>query len=328
VFAVRPLATGATVARVPRALMITSEMARKSSIGRQIRDGGMNLSGNHSLLAAWLVAERSDPRSPFHPYFDTLPTELSSFPIHFSPAELELLTGSLAEVLLAEQREVIDDDYTRLSTCTRLFRPVRREEFVWARLCVSSRVFGLTIDGIETSVLVPFGDMFNHERRAQAGWDWDQETETFTLRTLVDLEPGDEVGSSYGHKGNSRLLVQYGFCIDPNEDDEAELRFPGERGRTTQRCFQVTRDPDHPSARRMIDWLVGAHGIGPEATSALVAAAQAALARFPTTMAEDDALLVRPDLSGNARNCVLARRGEKKVLYAWLALTLRASPAA
>ncbi|HSS03396.1 MAG TPA: hypothetical protein VLM79_40310, partial [Kofleriaceae bacterium] len=56
------------------------------------------------------------------------------------------------------------------------------------------------------------------------------------------------------------------------------------------------------------------------ARAALADAARAGLARFSTTLAEDEALLAAGGLSPTARNFVIARVGEKRVLHAWLDL--------
>ena len=52
--------------------------------------------------------------------------------------------------------------------------------------------------------------------------------------------------------------------------------------------------------------------------AALADAARASLAQFSTTIAEDEALLAGNTLSTHARNFVIARLGEKRVLHAWL----------
>ncbi|MGH9884609.1 MAG: SETD3 family histone-lysine N-methyltransferase [bacterium] len=59
-----------------------------------------------------------------------------------------------------------------------------------------------------------------------------------------------------------------------------------------------------------------------EATARAVLAdtARAGLARFSTTLAEDEALLDGDSLSSTARNFVIARLCEKRVLHAWLDL--------
>ncbi len=309
VVALRRFATGEAVARVPRPLLITRELVRGSSIGRQIRDAGIELSNHHSLFAAWLLLERRDARSTCRPYLDVLPRDLSSFPIHATGAERALLAGTLAGELLDELRTAIDDDYVRLGERVRMFRAIDRDEFTWARLCVGARAFSVTIDGIGTIALVPFADLLNHHRDRHTVWSYDQVVAEFVLTAQRDIAVGDEVWNGYGAKGNGRFLVQYGFCVDDNADDEAQLCFP-ER-------FRVPRDPEHAASKQLHDWLRQRHRDDAAARAALVTAIRAALARLPATL-DDDAVLARADRSPHVRNFIATRRGERAVLQAWL----------
>jgi hypothetical protein len=62
---------------------------------------------------------------------------------------------------------------------------------------------------------------------------------------------------------------------------------------------------------------IGPRSLANEAQSllALAAACAEALRRFPTSLEEDEALLRSHWLSRNARNAILMRRGEKRVLH-------------
>lgn len=312
VVAVRPIALGEVVAHVPRALLVTRDIVRGSSIGRQIRDAGLELA-NHAMFAAWLVTERRDARSAHRPYLDILPRALPRFPIHASGADLALLTGTLAGAMLDELRADLDDEYAKLQAQIRRFRPVERDEWTWARLCIGSRVFAIAIDGIATTAIVPFADLLDHAPGPNTSWDYDQDADAFTITAERSYAPGDEVHDSYGTKPNARLLVQYGFCLDDNPADAAELRFP-------TAGFRVPRDPEHPSSAAMLLWLRQQYPDEGHARIALGAAAQAGLGGIPSTEADDDALLARADLSPDARNFVIARRGERRVLETWVAL--------
>ena len=267
VYARRPIAAGAVVLRVPRALVVTLEDVQRSSIGHQLRD--LELSSDHTLLAAWLLAEDLDPSSPWRSFLDALPRDLRGFPLHASPDDQSLLHGTVAGALLEELRTNLVLDHLALQG-----RAPRcgfsRDAVTWARLTVGSRLYGLTIDDLATSALVPFGDMFNHDPvGAAATWGYDDDA--FTITAVRELAADAEVCIDYGHKGNSRLLVHYGFCLDDNPHDEAELFVPAR--------FRVTRDPTHPSAGAMLAWL-GAHRF--DAATAVTAAARSALAALST----------------------------------------------
>ena len=51
---------------------------------------------------------------------------------------------------------------------------------------------------------------------------------------------------------------------------------------------------------------------------ALVAACEARLARYPTSLEEDERMLREELLTLNARNCILLRRGEKRLLQSYV----------
>lgn len=315
--AVRPIAMGTELARVPRSLMITREVVEASAIGRHLRDvgeSGVALSCHHALVAAWLLVERRRPDSPYHPYFDCLPRALPGFPIYASPADLALLDGSLVTDMLDELRADLAADHAALDAHAQSFGAFDRDELVWARLCVGARGFGATIDGAETSALVPFIDMLDHRPGIHTQWGYDRATESFRLVSLRSYDAGEEVFNSYGPKPNARLLVCYGFCTDDSRADEAVLQIP-----SLAAPVHVTRDLGHESSQRLIGQLLAQHRGEAGARAVLAAAARAALARFPTTIADDDALLAGA-LSLDARNFITMRRGEKRVLQTWLDL--------
>lgn len=311
VVATRPIARGSEVARIPRSLLITPEHAHARLAERQLRLADLELSSERTELAVWLLVERGDPRSAFQPYFDALPRSLPLFPINASPEDRALLDGSLAGAMLDRLHADLEADHAKLAAgAARL--SIGRDELVWAAMCVSSRSFLLGIDGQDTTVLVPFIDMLNHERGPNTRWSYHAEIQALTLVAQRDYQPGQEVCCDYGRKPNMYLLLHYGFCIDDNDADEAVL------GSTEQ--TRVTRNPDEPFAQLMLFKLRGQHRNEAAARAALAGAARAGLARFSTTLAEDQAQLTAANLSPNARNFIATRLGEKRVLHAWLEL--------
>jgi histone-lysine N-methyltransferase SETD3 len=298
-FALRDLPAGTTFLSVPRGLLVTRELARGSSVGRQIRDAGLEVT-DHTVLAAWLLVEARDPASPFRPYIDALPRDLAGFPVGFGADELQLLAGSVAGELARGRREAVWRDHAVLAARVRLCR-FSEDELAWARTCVVSRVYRVTVDGVSTLALVPLADMVNHRTAAEATFSYDDAARAFVVTCAADVAAGAEVHVSYGAKSNARLLAHYGFCVDDNPEREAEVRVGGEAIRIA--------DPTADESRRLIEQ----HG-----ADEVAAAARAALARFATTLEEDEALLAGGTLARDARNCVLARRDEKWVLRAWL----------
>lgn len=310
VVATRPIPRGSEVVRVPRSLLITLQTALGRLEERQVRVAELELSSKSGPLAVWLLVERSDPGSVFQPYFDALPQRLPRFPINAASADRALLDGSLAGAMLDRLRADLEADHARLVAGVPMFRSLGLDELVWARMCVRSRSFGLGIDGRDATVLVPFVDMFNHERGPNTRWDYDPEGQAFCLVAQRAYQPGEEVCCNYGGKSNVYLLLHYGFCIDDNDADEAVLGF------TEQ--VRVRRDTDEPFAQLMLAKLRARYRDEAAVRAALADAAHAGLARFSTTLADDQALLAVGKLSADARNFIVTRLGEKRVLHAWL----------
>jgi histone-lysine N-methyltransferase SETD3 len=312
VVAMRPIAAGSEIAQVPRSALVSVETALAGLAVRQLRTAAVEGMTQLTQLALWLLVERRDPGSALRPYLDILPRSFPDFPINVAPAELALLDRTLTGAKLDHQRAMLESDHARLEIDVPWFRSFSFDDFVWARLCVTSRAFGLVIDGHETKLLVPFVDMLNHASGAHTRRTYDDDAQVLRLFARRAYQPGEEVFVSYGRRSNTDLLLQYGFCMDDNDADQAVL------GSTEQ--FRVSRDPSEPIAQHMLAKLRAVCGDEAAARAALADAARAALAEFPTTIAEDEAMLADPALATHARNFVRARLGEKRVLQAWLEL--------
>lgn len=308
--ATRPIALGGELSQVPRSLLVSVETALGRLAERQMRAAALEESSELTQLAVWVLVEQRDPGSVFWPYFDAFPRSFPHFPIHAAPADLALLDGSLTGSMVDYQRATLESDHARLEIDVPWFRSISFDEFVWAKLCVGSRAFGFPIDGMETKVLVPFVDMLDHQRGPNTRWEYDADGQVLRLFAQRAYLPGEEVFGDYGRKSNKDLLLNYGFCIDDNEADQAVL------GATEQ--FRVLRDTSGPSAQRMLAQLRARWRDEAAARAALADAARAGLAQFPTTLDEDEALLAGAALSTDARNFVVTRLGEKRVLHAWL----------
>ena len=100
------------------------------------------------------------------------------------------------------------------------YRSFGLEEFVWARLVVITRIFGLVVNGNKTDGLVPMADMLNHKRPRETSWTFDDSRGSFTITSLRPMSRGEQIYDSYGRKCNSRFFVNYGFSLEDNEDNQ------------------------------------------------------------------------------------------------------------
>lgn len=344
VVAAADIADGSAVLSVPRPLLLTTDVARASAAGRALGDAT-----EHALLAAYLLHERRDAGSSLRPYLDALPASFPTCPLFYGDDDLALLRGSYVLDRLADLRGTLAQDHDAIRRLP-ASSDLSFAEYAWARTVISSRVFGITVAGTKTEALVPVADMMNHRRPPDVRWTFDDEAGAFVMTATRDLRAGEPVHDSYGKKSNGRFLLSYGFVLDDGDDDEAAIRVavpPGDPAFARKvalggerRTFPIPARLDDDRARRALSFLRVAHasegelrwalsgacfdpqrGMSPinarsEAAvmSALAAACEEALARFDTTIEEDDALLQDGNLGPIGRACVIVRRGEKRVL--------------
>jgi len=225
VHAATHVAPNTMVLYVPHKCIITSEVARASEIGCRITESHLVLRSKHTYLAAFLLQERDKGAGSFwHPYISILPARFSSVPLYFTDAELAWLEGSFTLGKIADRMESLQGEYDALRRAIPAFARWTFDEFVWARLAVITRIFGLVIDGVKTDGLVPYADMLNHKLPRETRWLYDDSCGGFTITSFTSIERGAQVFDSYGRKCNNRFFINYGFTVLDNPDNEAVLR--------------------------------------------------------------------------------------------------------
>jgi histone-lysine N-methyltransferase SETD3 len=362
--ALAPIAEGDVVLQIPARFLMTDELARASEIGRKIAASGVKLSTPHSVLASFLLQERRDPGSFWRPFLDILPRVYPHMPVYYSERERFFLNGSFVLQLIDYRWHSYMADYKALVGRVPGFDQFTSHDFVWARLTVGTRLFGMTVRGERARALVPMADMLNHRWPQETSWKYDERAAAFVFTALRAFAPGDPIRTAYGKRSNSHLLVNYGFVLEDNEHNEAVLRLSVPQGDPlldvkaaalesggTSRAFQVAAGYARNEVRKMFSFLRFAHadaeeltqlttpagfdvnGIAPvsarneeAALRAIGAAAKVALAAFDTTAEQDTAILRTLPLSPNMKSCVLLRRGEKRVLRHYADLAALAAP--
>ena len=79
------------------------------------------------------------------------------------------------------------------------------------------------MNGVRADVLVPFADLINHRTQRQTQWYYDNAQNSFMIQSLEDIKEGNEIYDSYGKKSNAKLLLNYGFCLENNSENEYYL---------------------------------------------------------------------------------------------------------
>jgi len=210
---------------VPHEMIMTSDLAKKSEIGQAIIKARIELRSKHTYLAAFLLQERENPDCRWKAYLDILPQEYNTVPLFFKEECERELKGSIAIKKMNARIESLQAEYNNLCEHVPQFARFSHKQFVWARLVVITRIFGLVIDGVKTDGLVPMADMLNHRRPRETKWTYDQNKRGFVISALQHIKQDAEIFDSYGRKCNSRFFVNYGFSLEKNPDNEARLEF-------------------------------------------------------------------------------------------------------
>merc|ERR1719193_2375019 len=126
---------------------------------------------------------------------------------------------------MKDRVESLKAEYDNICDNVPQFTRFTHKAFVWARLVVITRIFGMVIDGVKTDGLVPMADMLNHKRPRETKWTYEQKKKGFVITALQTIGADTEVFDSYGRKCNSRFFVNYGFSLEKNADNEALMTF-------------------------------------------------------------------------------------------------------
>ena len=205
---------------IPKDCLISLETALNTNYGSKIGEfmfKELN-SPKHCLLSSFLLYEEKNKRYKY--YFDLLPKDFSNFPIFYKTNELEYLKGSPFLEQIMEKKEDMKNDYNKICEYLPNFTQFSFSKFCRARILISSRIFGISINKKKTDVLVPFADLLNHKRPKQTQWYYDDNLESFVIQAIEDIKEGSEIFDSYGKKTNSRFLLNYGFCLEDNDTSE------------------------------------------------------------------------------------------------------------
>ena len=224
VTAKNPIKKDEIILSIPKECLISLELVLSTEYGKKIGEFmyiELN-SPKHCLLSSFLLIEKNNPKWKF--YFDILPKNFSNFPIFYTDNELKYLKGSPFLNQIIEKKYDIKRDYLKLCERIPVIKNYSIEEFMEARMIISSRIFGISINNNKTDVLVPYADLLNHKRPRQTQWYYDDKINSFVIQASTDINKGEEIYDSYGKKTNDRFLLNYGFTIEDNDSAEYGLK--------------------------------------------------------------------------------------------------------
>lgn len=218
-----PIPKDEILLKVPLDCIMTTDVAKASTIGQAIQASGCKLMSTHSWLAAFLLQEKHAPESDWKEYIDILPKAYRSMPIFFNETELSYLKGSFSLEKISDRKETLDREFRNICRHIPAFAEYTYEGFVWARLVVITRIFGFYIKGRKTEGLVGMADMLNHQIPSEKDvkWSFSDEHNGFIMTSTKEIARGVQIYDSYGRKCNHRFFVNYGFSLESNPDNEA-----------------------------------------------------------------------------------------------------------
>jgi len=226
IHAMASIAKDEDICYIPHDYIMTSDVAKQSEIGRQIISSKVDLRSKHSYLASYLLQERErGAKSRWHVYISILPRKFETIPLFFDETQRAELVGSISLKKIDDRLESLRLEYEALCGAVPEYSRFSLNDFIWARLVVITRIFGLVIDEVKTDGLVPMADMLNHRRPRETKWTYSQKKRGFLITALQAIGENDEIFDSYGRKCNSRFFVNYGFSLEFNLDNEALMTF-------------------------------------------------------------------------------------------------------
>eukprot|EP00826_Nyctotherus_ovalis_P018840 TRINITY_DN15715_c0_g1_i11.p1 TRINITY_DN15715_c0_g1~~TRINITY_DN15715_c0_g1_i11.p1 ORF type:complete len:547 (-),score=134.33 TRINITY_DN15715_c0_g1_i11:28-1668(-) len=229
---------------IPKELIITLEIAKEAPVGDKIKRAKLALlSPKHCFLSTYLLQEMRNPDSKWKPFLDMLPKSTNNFPIFFTEEEMEWLKGSPFQEQVKGKVKDIARDYAAIVNAVSEFARHSLKEFSHARMLISSRIFGITVNRSFTDALVPLADMFNFQRHQQTSWSYKEESRGFVVNANEPVSRGDELYESYGNKCNSRFFLNYGFVLEDNTHNEVPITISLDQ-----------KDPLYASKLKMLDY--------------------------------------------------------------------------
>mmetsp|Transcript_11274 Transcript_11274/g.17736 ORF Transcript_11274/g.17736 Transcript_11274/m.17736 type:complete len:263 (-) Transcript_11274:570-1358(-) len=226
------------------------------------------------------------------------------------------------------------------------------KEYSWAYCTIFGRAFDIDVPVAggrqRMRVMGPVADMFNHGN-VKSSYQFNALKNQFDLFTQQSYAAGDEVMLNYDPKNNADYLVQYGFVIEGNPNDYvgmiasigADAPFYTEKNRMLNKmgfkmedshklsmeglsnksldCIRVLcADEDEMESGTVKKVLKGGKISDTNEQCVfrtMVTAIDAMLAKYPTKVFEDDAILKHQEtLSDNRKKAVILRRDEKRIL--------------
>ena len=200
------------IAFVPLKLLIHEGHGQNTKVGAKVWNSPNNniIVPAHTQVIIYMLlqgartAARGEKCDAFHaPYYKILPENFDCFPIFWNKEEMSWLEGSdLVRQIRDRRRNILADHHEVSRIYPEWSEQFTEEDFLWCRTAVGSRNFGININGVKRTTMVPWADMLNHFRPRETSWTFDNSQQGFTMTSLKQLSSGQQIMDSYGKKCN------------------------------------------------------------------------------------------------------------------------------
>lgn len=223
-----------TVIKIPNKLIIHDGMGQKSFYGRELLRG--NYTGIHNLKIALVCIFMLDDMSKnsfFLPYYKILPNTITNFPIFWDMRILSIIRGcSILDKIEMRKKQFYNDYNIICKCCPKFSQEYTFNDFLFVRVLVGSRNFGIKIDGINRTAMIPASDMLNHSPNPNVDWFYNTNKNCFIMKSNSNIPSHIEITDTYGNKCNNKLLLYYGFALPDNVYNTIDIHLSNNKIKT------------------------------------------------------------------------------------------------
>lgn len=243
---------GDIIIEVPFNIMISYATLEKSNNFKTFLSSYKEKFTIHEMLCLYLVLQKHlNVRSFWHSYIQSLPTiEDLTILWYCSDKEMSCLNEELL-TLVKREKNVLEESWVRVKlllqsqyTCYCCNKRgdiiITRDLYIWAHTLVNTRSVYVApskvrnlctkdlshiLEDEPSMALCPFLDMFNHSSDTHTTAYLSDYNENYFLVSNSNFKKYEQVFISYGAHDNKRLIYQYGFVVQINENDLIEFKF-------------------------------------------------------------------------------------------------------
>lgn len=215
------------ILKVPEKCIITYTKAKNSEVGKELEKSGYENYSSHTVIALYILQEKLNPNSFWKPYLDILPPNYADFPQFYMKNEIDHLENSFIVDMIKSRNLSLEKEFRNLVKALCVFgKKITLRDYIWARIAVVSRVFQINLSKEKKDQgLVPMADMLNHSIEPGTKWSYVPDEDSFVIVSDKLLFNNKEVFDTYGPKCNSRYLVNYGFTLPDNHQNNQAVIF-------------------------------------------------------------------------------------------------------